>query len=44
MPCNPVFQFSNLITAAGRKTTDTREEIAAKEACGKKIELWFQML
>ena len=22
MPCNPVFQFSNLITAAGRKTTD----------------------
>jgi hypothetical protein len=23
MPCNPVFQFSNLITAAGRKTTDT---------------------
>jgi hypothetical protein len=22
MPCNPVFQFSKLITAAGRKTTD----------------------
>jgi hypothetical protein len=22
MRCNPVFQFSNLITAAGRKTTD----------------------
>lgn len=42
MPCNPVFQFSKLITAAGRKTTDTRDALDAQQS-PQRCEVWQRL-